>query len=373
MTNQLLLAQVLAAGFDWDYFWHWTHDQELGKVLISAIPPIATAAIAALSLILTALRETKQMELSKQGTPPELTRYKEWLEVSERYKELVGVPDACNLTETSEEYREIESSRKEALTRAVWERKVISVCPNVRGQKRLLNVPASLVVHGDKRIITLPNFRYGIYLWIEVLIIVSVFMGMLITMVLVVGSFATSLLSGAGDIIETTVSFIFVVLVCLYALIYGINLVESTRMSLSGERFAEYGYLRILQENLPNDKFKDVFKSSLNKMNNSQRFFFALWDENYRNFVYCPKWIGSKYFSVIEPFILGLPYWIINWGSGKRGYDYGEYKPETFGISEKVSEGEQTEQDENLKGKKASVSKRIVLWISKKWESLNRS
>ena len=50
MTNQLLLAQVLAAGFDWDYFWHWTHDQELGKVLISAIPPIATAAIAALSL-----------------------------------------------------------------------------------------------------------------------------------------------------------------------------------------------------------------------------------------------------------------------------------------------------------------------------------
>ena len=312
--NQLLLAQVPAAGFDWDYFWHWTHDQDLGKVLISAIPPITTAIIAALSLILTARRETKQMELSKQGTPPELTRYKEWLEVSERYKELVGVPDVCNLTETSEEYREIESSRKEALTRAVWERKVISVCPNVRGQKRLLNVPANLVVHGDKRISTLPNFRYGIYLWIEALIVVSVFIGMLITMVLVVGSFAISLLSGAGDIIETTISFIFVVLACLYALIYGINLAESTRMSLSGERFAEYGYLRILQENLPNDKFKDVFKSSLNKMNNSQRFFFALWDENYRNFVYCPKWIGFKYFSVIEPFILGLPYWVINWG-----------------------------------------------------------
>ena len=80
--NQLLLAQVPAAGFDWDYFWHWTHDKDLGKVLISAIPPITTAIIAALSLILTARRETKQMELSKQGTPPELTRYKEWLEVS---------------------------------------------------------------------------------------------------------------------------------------------------------------------------------------------------------------------------------------------------------------------------------------------------
>ena len=28
----------------------------------------------------------KQMELSKQATPPELTRYKEWLEISEKYK-----------------------------------------------------------------------------------------------------------------------------------------------------------------------------------------------------------------------------------------------------------------------------------------------
>ena len=86
MTNQLLLTQVLAAGFDWNYLWHWTHDQDLGKVLISAIAPIATAVIAALSLILSARRETKQMELSKQGTPPELTRYKEWLEISEKYK-----------------------------------------------------------------------------------------------------------------------------------------------------------------------------------------------------------------------------------------------------------------------------------------------
>ena len=88
MTNQLLLTQVLAAGFDWNYLWHWTHDQDLGKVLISAIAPIATAVIAALSLILSARRETKQMELSKQGTPPELTRYKEWLEISENIKSL---------------------------------------------------------------------------------------------------------------------------------------------------------------------------------------------------------------------------------------------------------------------------------------------
>ena len=123
MKNQLLLAQVLAAGFDWNYLWHWTHDQDLGKVLISAIAPIATAVIAALSLILSARRETKQMELSKQGTPPELTRYKEWLEISEKYKELVKFGNVDALSITSEEYREIEASRKVSLERAVWERK----------------------------------------------------------------------------------------------------------------------------------------------------------------------------------------------------------------------------------------------------------
>ena len=35
----------------------------------------------------------KQMELSKQATPPELTRYKEWLEISGKYKELVNSDD----------------------------------------------------------------------------------------------------------------------------------------------------------------------------------------------------------------------------------------------------------------------------------------
>ena len=102
MMNQLLLAQVLAEGFSWDYLWHWTHDQDLCKVLISAVAPIATAVIAALSLILTARRETKQMELSKQGMPPELTRYKTWLEVSEKYKELVKFGNVDALSVASE-------------------------------------------------------------------------------------------------------------------------------------------------------------------------------------------------------------------------------------------------------------------------------
>ena len=112
MKNQLLLAQGLAEGFSWDYLWHWTHDQDLGKVLISAVAPIATAVIAALSLILTARRETKQMELSKQGMPPELTRYKTWLEVSEKYKELVKFGNVDALSVPSEEYRRLKHLEK---------------------------------------------------------------------------------------------------------------------------------------------------------------------------------------------------------------------------------------------------------------------
>lgn len=153
MTNQLLLAQVLAAGFDWNYLWHWTHDQDLGKVLISAIPPIATAIIAALSLILSARRETKQMELSKQGMPPELTRYKEWLEISKNHTDLIEFEKSSKFEDLKNEYQEIRRSRKAALERAVWERKVFAFCPYSNAQKLLMQINPSKIY----RIVNLKN------------------------------------------------------------------------------------------------------------------------------------------------------------------------------------------------------------------------
>lgn len=370
--NLLYLANVVVAEVGEDYYWHWTHDQEIGKALVAACATIVAALIAIIGVALTARKTTQQMEFSKQGTPPELTRYKEWLEVSEKYKDLVDSTNVHVLVKNSPEYQEIESSRKEALTRAIWERKVLASCPNIRGQKRLLNIPASLVVHGDKEISSLPNFRYGKYLWLEGLFILPVFVGMLLLILMSTIAYIARVLSGGEEFIGLTILFAFNVLICLYALGFGVNLAESTRMGLSGEWFAEYGYLRILQEDLPSDKFNDLFQSSLNKINNSQRCLFALWDENYRNFVYCPKWVESKFASILEPIIFCLPYWIINIRHKSHGYNYGEYRPEIFGFVAGTSEGEQTEQDENLKGKKASMSRRIVLRISKKWESLNR-
>ena len=67
------------------------------------------AVIALLGTLLVAWRSgrktDKQMELSKQATPPELTRYKEWLEISKTYKELVNFEDVDALSKVSDEYK----------------------------------------------------------------------------------------------------------------------------------------------------------------------------------------------------------------------------------------------------------------------------
>ena len=146
MTNQLLLAQVLAEGFNGDYLWHWTHDSDAWKAVVPASATVIASLIAIIGVWLTARKATQQMEFSKQGTPPELTRYKEWLEVSEKYKDLVDSTNVHVLGKSFAEYQEIESSRQAALERAVWERKVISACPDIRVQKRILSIPYAMLV-----------------------------------------------------------------------------------------------------------------------------------------------------------------------------------------------------------------------------------
>ena len=146
MTNQLLLAQVLAEGFNGDYLWHWTHDSDAWKAVVPASATVIASLIAIIGVWLTARKATQQMEFSKQGTPPELTRYKEWLEVSEKYKDLVDSTNVHVLGKSFAEYQEIESSRQAALKRAVWERKVISACPDIRVQKRILSIPYAMLV-----------------------------------------------------------------------------------------------------------------------------------------------------------------------------------------------------------------------------------
>lgn len=421
--NLLPLANVVAAGFEWDYLWHWTHDQEIGKVLIAPSATVIAALIAIIGVWLTARRATQQMELTKQGTPPELTRYKEWLEVSEKYKEVVGPTGAHRSAKELKEYKEIESSRKAALDRAVWERKVISACPDVNGQKRLMGIPISFMMSDVKKNNfpkNIPNFKLGKIFLVEIMIILPIALFLILVSIylvwfsiiypLIYNAFTTFIgpvdstfiwvAGNSSPNIWETIGVIVFLMVILGLVNLMINVGDSWRMSVSGEKFAECGYLRILRENMPNDEFLGVFMSSLNGVNNSQRCFFALWDENYRNFIYYPKWFESKFSFILEPIIFGLPYGLINIRHKSRGHSYGEYKPEVFdllkedidkkkeGIDKKKEDAKKmkkdikkrrrmskkkAKQDENLKGKKTPVSRRMALWISKRWESLNRS
>ena len=148
--NLLYLANVVVAEVGEDYYWHWTHDQEIGKALIAACATLIAALIAIAGVVLTVRKTTQQIEFSKQGTPPELTRYKEWLEVSKAYKELVNSENVDALSKVSNEYKGIEASREVAFQRAVWERKVLAACPELNGQKRLLDMPINFSTSNNK-------------------------------------------------------------------------------------------------------------------------------------------------------------------------------------------------------------------------------
>ena len=103
--NLLYLANVVVAEVGGDYYWHWTHDQEIGKALVAAGATVIAALIAIIGVALTARKTTQQIEFSKQGTPPELTRYKDWLEVSTAYKELIKTENVDALSKVSNEYK----------------------------------------------------------------------------------------------------------------------------------------------------------------------------------------------------------------------------------------------------------------------------
>lgn len=137
MTNQLLLAQILAEGSEAAQN---SNALPWGTWVSSVIGLLGSLIVAWWS----GRKIDKQMELSKQATPPELTRYKTWLEVSKAFKELEGVNDKDALA-GSKEYEEIKASREVALERAAWERKVISECPNIQAQKLVMELPESKI------------------------------------------------------------------------------------------------------------------------------------------------------------------------------------------------------------------------------------
>ena len=136
--NLLLLAHLIADG-------EKASEASSGPVWATWVPA-TIGLLGSLGVAWWSGRKTdRQMELSKQATPPELTRYKTWVEVSEKYKELIEFERANSFEDTEKEYQEIRASRKAALDRAVWERKVISECSNIQAQKLVMELPESKI------------------------------------------------------------------------------------------------------------------------------------------------------------------------------------------------------------------------------------
>lgn len=136
--NLLLLAHLIADG-------EKAAEASSGPVWATWVPA-TIGLLGSLGVAWWSGRKTdRQMELSKQATPPELTRYKTWVEVSEKYKELMEFERANSFEDAEKEYQEIRASRKAALDRAVWERKVISECSNIQAQKLVMELPESKI------------------------------------------------------------------------------------------------------------------------------------------------------------------------------------------------------------------------------------
>lgn len=332
--NLLYLANVVVAEVGEDYYWHWTHDQEIGKALVTAGATVIAALIAITGVVLTVRKTTQQIELSKQGTPPELTRYKEWLEVSERYKELAKTSDACKTEDNLNEYQEIESSRTAALKRAIWERKVLSACPDIRAQKRILNIPYAMST--AKKI----DF-FALWPWFKsrpVKILENIFAILMTALIFV------ELIEYLWKPISMQSAFSDVLVVFLVGYVFSMLL--SVYAADSGEMDAEYYFIRIRKAE-PKLKATETIEAFSKYVANGRRVRLAFLKSEYRNWVYYPgyslqerpflRWV----IPVILFFYYFLPiYWIlcfISWVRYREWKMYGTYRPGAFGLDEEKS------------------------------------
>lgn len=324
MTNQLLLAQILAEGFEAAQN---SNALPWGTWVSSVIGLLGSIIVAWWS----GRKIDKQMELSKQATPPELTRYKTLLEVSKTFKELEGGMDTRALAD-SEEYQEIEASRKVALARAVWERKVISVCPDIHVQRQILNIPYVILLGEKIDFFTLwPWLKSRFVKMLER--IFSVFIAVWLAMILI------ECLQGVKNKPDFFVNVLsFVVSTYIFGYVLTLLSVES------GEMDAEYYciQIRIAETGVKGDELTGPFSRYVA---NRRRVRLAFSKSEYRKWIYYPGFSLRgrpilRFFIPIILFIYNLfpIYWVLclfSWGKYGEWKMYGTYRPGAFGLEEK--------------------------------------
>lgn len=357
MTNQLLLAQVLAEGIE--------NALTINSFWPVFVIPILTLASPYLVAWWNGRKADKQMDFSKRSKPPELARYKELLEISKTYKDLVNFENVDALAIVSPEYREIEGCRKIALERLSWEHKVLSECRDIQARKRLLKIPESYIVGqwmGDIR--SLPNFKTFASLLVDfILYIFLVFISIkyaIYSINLVNVSF--SLIHDPGSVpsdsqylvlffpvITVVLSLLSVILVRITYIIF-----KSFGVVISWEEIARYEYIKILNKYAPKNVREQLDKVISSRARNVARMRYSAVDEDYAALVSVPKiWRRDKwYIPPVKILMAAVPYALLE-KFNKEGNPYGSYLPGVFEIDTKNPVDEESlAQDKAVSDKK---------------------
>lgn len=141
-------------------------EQEVWKSFIPVIGPIVAALITTIGVIWTARSSLKKLKIDQKATPTELTRYKEWLEVAEKYKSVYMKQDPYG-PDYGGQWNNIKRSCEAALHAASWERIVLNETPQGSAQKKLLKLDSAYVAskiliktnNGNAHPVEVPNFQ----------------------------------------------------------------------------------------------------------------------------------------------------------------------------------------------------------------------
>lgn len=342
MTNQLLLAQVLAEGIE--------NVLTLNSFWPVFVVPLATFASPYLIAWWNGRRADKQMDFSKRSKPPELARYKELLEISKAYKDLVNFENVDALAIVSPEYRDIEEARKIALERLSWEQKVLSECHDIQARKRLLKIPDSYIVGqwmGDIR--SLPNFKTLASMLVEfILYIFLAFMSIkYIKYCIGLVNVSISPIRDPDSVPSDSrylVLFFPIVTVVLFLL--SIVLVRVTYVIsksfgavISWEEVARYEYIKIINKYAPIKVRERLNKIISSRARNIARMRYSMVDEEYAKLVNVPKfWRKNNWLvPMVKILSIALPYALLE-KFNKSGKPYGSYLDGAFKIDAKSLE-----------------------------------
>lgn len=354
MKNQLLLAQMLAEGTE-------------NMIAVSNFLPVLTGALITLigSLLVAwwnGRKADRQMDFSKRSKPPELARYKELLEISKEYKELVNFENVDALAIVSPEYREIEGCRKIALERLAWEHKVLSECRDIQARKRLLKIPESYIVGqwmGDIKIF--PSFNTILSVFLQVILYIfmiamSIRYG-IECIKLAILSFQVivnpEILDGERQYMVVLIPALtlFLTFMSIFSVRTLYVVIKPLGNAISSGEIARYEYIKILQKYAPKNICENLDALINSPAKAVVRLGYAMFDSEYAALVNVPKiWRRNKwYIPPVKILMAAVPYALLE-KFNKSGKPYGSYLEGAFEIDAKNLEGKEL----SAQGKAAS-------------------